>query len=187
MSKSQKLNIVDENDKIIGEDTRESVHKKGLLHREVHVWIYNNKGEVLLQKRSLNKDTFPGLWDASVGGHVEMGDSYKQSAIKEAKEEIGIIIDKNKLVLITKNKNKYNDKKTKTINSKFTVDYAYEYNGLLNNLKIEKDKIIGLEFWSINKILGLPEKDKKRFIFFLSKDYIDIFRKTRELVKSKHL
>ncbi len=64
----EKLNIVDENDNIIGEDTRKNIHKNGLLHREIWVWIYNKNLDVLFQKRSSNKDTFPNKLDASVLG-----------------------------------------------------------------------------------------------------------------------
>jgi isopentenyldiphosphate isomerase len=69
----EKLDIVDEDDNIIGQDTRENVHRKGLLHREIHVIIYNDENEILLQKRSMNKDTYPSLLDISVGGHVDLG------------------------------------------------------------------------------------------------------------------
>ena len=68
MTKLQKLNIIDEDDNIIGEDSRENIHRKGLLHREIHVWIYNKKGEILFQKRSITKDTWTGLLDASACG-----------------------------------------------------------------------------------------------------------------------
>ena len=71
MADSRKLNIVDENDQIIGEDTRENIHRKGLLHREIHVWFYTPKSEIVFQHRAKNKDTFPDLLDATVGGHVE--------------------------------------------------------------------------------------------------------------------
>ena len=54
MSKSQKLNIVDEDDNIIGEDTRENIHKNGLLHREVHVWLYNDEGGGSFSKKIFN-------------------------------------------------------------------------------------------------------------------------------------
>ena len=64
----EKLNIIDENDNIVGEDSRENIHKKGLLHREIWVWIYNDKLEILFQRRAPDKDTFPNKLDASVGG-----------------------------------------------------------------------------------------------------------------------
>jgi len=74
------LLIVDKNNKPIGKATRQTVHQKGLFHRCAHVWAYNCRGEILLQKRSDEKDTFPGLWDLSAAGHVSYGDSYLKTA-----------------------------------------------------------------------------------------------------------
>jgi len=84
------LLIVDKNNKPIGKATRQTVHQKGLFHRCAHVWAYNCRGEILLQKRSDEKDTFPGLWDLSAAGHVSYGDSYLKTAYKELAEELGI-------------------------------------------------------------------------------------------------
>ncbi|EKD96007.1 MAG: Dimethyladenosine transferase, partial [uncultured bacterium] len=84
------LDIVDENENIIGEDSRENIHKKGLLHREIHVWFYTPKDEIIFQLRGKDKVTRPDLLDATVGGHVELGDSYEDTAIKEVYEETGV-------------------------------------------------------------------------------------------------
>ena len=73
MADNRKLNIIDENGNITGEETRENIHKQGLLHREIHVWFYTPKGEILFQHRAKDKDTYPDLLDATVGGHVEIG------------------------------------------------------------------------------------------------------------------
>ena len=61
-----------------------------LLHREVRVWVYNKKAEILFQKRSITKDAYPGLLDASVDGPVGLNDNYNKAAIRELKEETGI-------------------------------------------------------------------------------------------------
>lgn len=154
-----------------------------MLHREIHVWIYNKEREILFQKRSLNKDTFPGLLDASVGGHVELGSNYEETATKETKEETGIIIDKNQLVEVTKTKSKSYDKVTGMTNNTFRMVYVYEYNGSLNDLKIEKEKATSLEFWPLDKILNLSEKEKKQFIpTILKKEFI--FKKIKEMIEN---
>jgi isopentenyl-diphosphate Delta-isomerase len=69
---------------------RSSAHAKGLWHRTVHVWIRNRMGELLLQRRSLNKETFPGLWDISAAGHISAGDSSREAAVREMQEEVGV-------------------------------------------------------------------------------------------------
>ena len=70
------------------------VHREGLLHSTSHVWIVreNNKSgyDVLLQKRSAQKDSNPGCYDISSAGHIEAGADYLESALREMKEELGI-------------------------------------------------------------------------------------------------
>lgn len=69
--------------------SRTDVHKKGLWHKSVHVWIIC-EGKILLQKRSLSKESYPGLWDISVAGHISAGEDVLETAIREVSEEIGI-------------------------------------------------------------------------------------------------
>lgn len=80
------LDIVDENDQIIGQATRDKIHRQGLLHREIHVYFITPQQEIIFQHRAKDKETFPDLLDATVGGHVEIGDSYELTAIKETEE-----------------------------------------------------------------------------------------------------
>lgn len=87
------LNIVNENDEIIGQETRENIHKQGLLHHEVHVHFITPNKEIIFQHRAKDKDFYPDLLDATVGGHVEIGDTYEKTAIKETREETGLIIN----------------------------------------------------------------------------------------------
>lgn len=83
------FDIVDENDEIIGQASRTHVHEHGLLHRAVHIFIFNEQGHILLQKRSWSKDRFPGRWTSSVSGHVDAGETYLEAALREIQEEIG--------------------------------------------------------------------------------------------------
>jgi len=84
------FDVVDENDALTGQATRGEVHEKNLLHRAVHVLVFNKRGDVLLQKRSLLKDNHPGVWDSSVSGHLDSGENYETAAIRELDEEMGI-------------------------------------------------------------------------------------------------
>jgi len=83
------LDIVDENDNVIGKDTRDNVHKNFQIHRGIHVLVINSQGEILIQKRSPNKSYYPGYYDASVGAQVQSGESYEDAAARETKEELG--------------------------------------------------------------------------------------------------
>jgi 16S rRNA (adenine1518-N6/adenine1519-N6)-dimethyltransferase len=84
------FDVVDEHDVVTGQVTRGEVHAQKLLHRAVHVFVYNKRGDLLLQKRSLLKDACPGLWDSSVSGHLDAGEDYAPAAVRELEEEMGI-------------------------------------------------------------------------------------------------
>ncbi|MDD4900745.1 MAG: NUDIX domain-containing protein [Patescibacteria group bacterium] len=158
------LNIVNENDEIIGQETREKIHKSGLLHREIHIYFITPNKEIIFQHRAKDKDTFPNLLDATVGGHVEIGDSYEQTAIKETEEETGIKIKANDLIFISKVKIYSEDKMSKTINNVFRFQYAYVYRGNVQDLKIEPEEISGFEVWPLDKLARLTDDEKKKFI-----------------------
>jgi isopentenyl-diphosphate delta-isomerase type 1 len=87
------FDVVNEHDEVIGQKMRGEVHRLGLKHRAVHVLVYNKRGEVFLQKRSMAKDTFPGAWDSSCSGHLDTGENYDDCAIRELQEEIGLILN----------------------------------------------------------------------------------------------
>lgn len=86
------FDVVDDRDRVIGRQTRREVHRRGLKHRAVHVLVFNERGEVYLQKRSFKKDTFPGAWDSSASGHLDSGETYDACAVREAREEIGLFL-----------------------------------------------------------------------------------------------
>ena len=83
--------VGDENDNIIDYRSRRDCHSdKNLIHRSSSVVIYNSKGEIALQKRSLSKDLYPGYYTLSASGHVNKGETYKETIKREMYEEIGI-------------------------------------------------------------------------------------------------
>jgi len=84
------LSVVDENDSIIDTCARHVIHATGLRHRAVHILVFNDLGQLFLQKRSMKKDLNGGLWDTSAAGHVDAGEDYDISAIREIEEELGI-------------------------------------------------------------------------------------------------
>lgn len=84
------FDVVNERDEVTGQASRAEVHRLGLLHRAVHVLVFNARGEVFLQKRSMKKDRQPGVWDSSTSGHVDAGETYDTCALRELREEIGL-------------------------------------------------------------------------------------------------
>lgn len=88
------FDVVDSEDRVLRQAPRRDVHAHGWLHRAVHVLVFNRKGEVFLQKRSLAKDMSPGLWDSSCSGHLDAGEDYDAAAWRELQEEIGLKLAK---------------------------------------------------------------------------------------------
>lgn len=87
------FDIVDENDRVIGQALRSECHgNPALVHRVAHVLVFNSRGHLLLQKRSATKDVQPGRWDTSVGGHLDPGETYLEAAAREMEEELGIAL-----------------------------------------------------------------------------------------------
>jgi len=85
------VDIVDERDRVIGRASRAACHgDPSLMHRVVHILVLNPAGELLLQRRGMNKEIQPGKWDTSVGGHMASGEAYDAAARRELREELGI-------------------------------------------------------------------------------------------------
>lgn len=88
------LDIVDENGALTGcTVSREAAHREGIRHRTAHVWVVRKKEngyDILLQKRSMQKESYPGMYDTSSAGHIPAGEEPLPSALRELKEELGI-------------------------------------------------------------------------------------------------
>ncbi|MDG2123988.1 MAG: 16S rRNA (adenine(1518)-N(6)/adenine(1519)-N(6))-dimethyltransferase RsmA [Verrucomicrobiales bacterium] len=84
------FDVVDGNDQPVSTATRGEVHRDGLRHRAVHIFVFNKNGELFLQKRSHLKDAHPGKWDSSASGHLDAGEDYQPCAQRELNEELGI-------------------------------------------------------------------------------------------------
>ena len=86
----EQFDVVDEFDRPIATLSRYEVHRQNLRHRAVHIFIFNAKGELFLQKRSRWKDVHPSRWDSSAAGHVNAGQAYTETAPRELEEEMGV-------------------------------------------------------------------------------------------------
>jgi isopentenyldiphosphate isomerase len=96
------FDVIDENGMPTGETVeRAEAHRSAIPHRTSHVWIARRRGstvQILLQKRCMTKDSFPGCYDISSAGHIPAGDDFVPSAIRELKEELGVEIAEEELV-----------------------------------------------------------------------------------------
>ena len=86
----EQFQVVDKHDRVVGAAPRSQVHANNSLHRAVHILIFSSRGEVFLQFRSRLKDRHPLMWDSGAAGHVNAGEDYDQTAVRELREELGI-------------------------------------------------------------------------------------------------
>jgi 16S rRNA (adenine1518-N6/adenine1519-N6)-dimethyltransferase len=85
------FDVVDEADRVIGQRPRSVVHRDNLLHRAVHVFVFDSRGRLLVQLRSAFKDQFPSTWTSSASGHLAAGEDYEPAARRELEEELGLV------------------------------------------------------------------------------------------------
>lgn len=176
-----KIPIVNEKDEVIGEEERSVIHQQGIKHREAHVIFVSPDKKIIFQKRGLNKETYPGLLDITVGGHVDsVNDTYEQTAEREALEETGINVQ-GKLVFLDKKYFESYDQITNLRNNKFTSIFAYLYEDNIKDLKLEDEEALGFESYSIDELESLSEEQKGKFIGkTVSGEFIDLYKKAIE-------
>ncbi|MEZ6048496.1 MAG: NUDIX domain-containing protein [Planctomycetaceae bacterium] len=97
------FDIVNEADEVFGQAPRSQVHAEKLLHRAVHVFLFNSQGELLLQLRTATKDEYPSCYTSSASGHVSSGETYDETAPRELEEELGVTAPLTRLTKIAGN------------------------------------------------------------------------------------
>ena len=145
------FDVVDKEDRVIGQASRKLVHEKGLIHRSVHVLVFNSENQLFLQKRSLEKDENPGLWDSSASGHVESGESYDASASRELYEELGI-------------KGKINFWIKLSVSEKTLCEHVSVYKCISNEeITLDQSEIIEGSFWDIKELESVINIKSEKF------------------------
>lgn len=82
--------IVNEHNQVIGAVPRREMRAQKLLHRASFILVFNARGELYVQRRTMTKDIYPGRYDPATGGVVLAGESYEENAARELAEELGI-------------------------------------------------------------------------------------------------
>jgi isopentenyldiphosphate isomerase len=155
------LEVVNEADEVIGLKPRAEIHAQGLLHREIYIWIILGNDDVLLQRRGPTKDMFPNCWDCSVGGHVEIGQSYLETAVRELTEETGLSCLETDLISL--GKYCFAEPDGDKNNHAFREFYLYKWQGDLSQLMVEKDEGAGFMAMPLRELLVLNDEEKKEF------------------------
>lgn len=154
---------------------REEAHTRGMWHREVLVVVVNEKNEVLLQKRSYKRRYLPGKW-ALCAGHVQSGETEKQSAIRELVEELDMKIYQKDLVFLE------TYKKNGHANRKISYVYLARTNMKLNEYTIQEDELTDLKYVYIDELIKITKEDDKTLAFGGDKYHIDLFEKVKNYI-----
>lgn len=174
--KDEFLDIVNEKGNPTGEVVlREKAHSEGILHGASHVYIYcirDKKIQVLLQRRSDSKDSYPGCLDISSAGHMEHGMGYIETALKELREELGVTAEVSELKECFSQLYYAEDKfhNQKFINREFNRIYILERDIPISDLQLQKEEVseaVWLEAIEVSERLDNNDKeiciDKEEF------------------------
>lgn len=169
------LNIVNEENKLINKkQTRQYIHENNLWHRHVSCWIINDKGEVLLQKRSKNKKRNPNMW-SKTGGHVLTDEKPIDALKRELKEELGINVFDNSIILIGVYKS--NDEKNKY----FSYDYVINVKYKIEDYRLQVEELSEVKYITIDEMIQLKKNKDKNYTFYKWND--DDFYKQMEKIR----
>ena len=152
------FDITDDNGVPTGETvSRSEAHEKGIPHRTAHIWIVRKNSEsyqVLLQKRSAEKDSFPGMYDTSSAGHIQAGDDPLESALRELQEELGIKADEKDLSYA----GRFHIKYEMEFHGKMFRDdevafvYVYEKPVEIEDLVLQKEEVEEVRWFDIEEV-----------------------------------
>ena len=165
--------------------TKSHIHQKGLYHATVHVWIFSEKGNVLIQKRSTKKKLNPGVWDVSVAGHVEYKEDIKAAAVRETFEETGICIKEKDLLKlgVYTTVNNY----TKIIDKEFHHTYIVKIDEVKINLNYKNDEVDDLKLISLEEMdLLLNQNNREVFVGENKNYYEDVFKAISNTIKENY-
>jgi isopentenyldiphosphate isomerase len=165
---------------------KSEIHTKGHYHNTAHVWLYTKDGHVLLAQRAASKLICPLLWDVSVAGHVDAGETIEHAAIREVKEEIGLTLTKSQVTKIGVFEC-FQSYPNGIADNEFHHTFISELKTDIKNLILDKNeveavKLVSLsEFQNLIKDIGIDNhfvpSNKKYYQFILEsiKEAINIY------------
>lgn len=157
------LDVLDENGIKTGEVLlRREVHKRGLWHRIIVVAIVNEKNEILLQQRSVNKDKNPGMWDISVTGHLSAGQDSLTAATREISEEVSVSLGYS--VEVKDFRYMFSYRKEEKVSDEHLDRQYYDFfilrqKGLTaDNIRFQNSEVQAIKFVSISELNEMREQ-----------------------------
>lgn len=156
-----KHEIIDEYNKIgekVGVIDKELAHQNGLWHKAIHVWVLNDKNEILLQYRCAQKMLYPDTWDCSFAGHVGAGESSIQAVLREGKEELGIEVNLENLEYLFTNRESIEYEQIKS--NEFVDIYLLRQNITLDHIRFQEEEVSDAKYVSQKTFFQLIEEEK---------------------------
>jgi len=170
MEDQELLDIVDERDNIIGRDTKENKFRKGLISRNVAIFILDKNKKLLITKRSPYKKSFPNRYDLAACGNVKTGEDYTDAAKREVMEELNI---KCNLKFLGKVFNEFRE--NNIVIKYFTGIFLGYFSG---EVKLN-DELVELKRLSVKEVKELINKNKDLFTPGFVKDFLFVKDKLR--------
>ncbi len=160
------LDVVNEEDVVIESRLRSEIHQLGLLHREVHVWLFDKDKNLYFPKSAAHKSS-AGLFDASIGGHVDKDEDYITAAVRETKEESGISVSPEDLCLLIKFRGLSEHKHRAKINNFTRSVYIYKKSITEVEIKADPKETDGFNKFSFEFLSNLKKEDMSLFHRFV--------------------
>lgn len=148
--------------------SRENAHRDGVLHRTAHVWILREiagKKQVLLQKRSMQKDSYPGLYDTSSAGHIPAGEEPLMSALRELEEELGIRASAEQLAYAGSFRIEYEEMFHDRVfhDNEITHVFVYREPVDIRNLVFQETEVDDADWFDLEEVWSEIQHSKERF------------------------
>lgn len=157
------LDVIDEYNNLTGKvEDKDIIHKNGIYHREIAIWIMNEKGEVLLQKRASTKKQNPNKWGLTAG-HIDAGETVENAMRRETLEEIGININNFKNIFVEKSNGLHPNCNEK--NNCYVYHFFTKVNYKLNDYKIQEEELSQLKYITLEELEEIVKNKDENYTF----------------------
>lgn len=176
------FDVLDEEGNLTGQKKlRDDVHKDGDWHKTVHIWIVNDKGELILQKRSHEKQTNPDMWTTSTSGHLSAGDIPLTGAIRELNEEIGLQVNEAELEYLFTIKEHTVHRNGELINNEIIDVFLISKNVNIKDLKLQEEEVSEIKYISIKEFEEMVTTNSKELV-----QHKELHKKLLEVLHSRY-